>query len=298
MADILYGMNTHLPPPDHLDRLVAAGLRVARVDFNWAFIQPAPDRYEWAQTDRLLAEAAARALWLYPTLAHPPAWASGGGDWNSLPTSADLWYGFVASVVSRYHDRISAWSLWNEPNQGPITPAQYVNVVLEPGARAIRTYAPGSLVCGPELSTEGDWPSWLRQCLQRGGTFLDAVSVHSYQRNGREVVRAVLGGGWRWPWQDPPVVMVLQRADMAETPLLLTETGWNTVRVSEAEQASYYDQLLEALEGRAEPALVVGYQLADEPAPEQWGVLRQDLSPKPAYDVIRRRLVPAGRAIA
>jgi hypothetical protein len=52
MADILYGMNTHLPPPDHLDRLVAAGLRVARVDFNWAFIQPTPDRYEWAQTDR------------------------------------------------------------------------------------------------------------------------------------------------------------------------------------------------------------------------------------------------------
>jgi hypothetical protein len=38
MAGILYGMNTHLPPPDHLDHLIAAGLRVARVDFNWAFI--------------------------------------------------------------------------------------------------------------------------------------------------------------------------------------------------------------------------------------------------------------------
>jgi hypothetical protein len=38
MAGILYGMNTHLPPPDHLDHLIAAGLRVARVDFNCAFI--------------------------------------------------------------------------------------------------------------------------------------------------------------------------------------------------------------------------------------------------------------------
>jgi site-specific recombinase XerC len=38
----------------------------------------------------------------------------------------------VASVASRYRDRISAWSLWNEPNQGPITPSQYLHL-LEPG---------------------------------------------------------------------------------------------------------------------------------------------------------------------
>ncbi len=290
----LYGFNCHLPLADQLDRVRACGLAVVRVDFNWAFIEPSRGDFRWDQTDTLVDEASARGLWLYPTLAHPPPWAGINGGLNDLPRSADDWYGFVASVVRRYHPRITAWSLWNEPNAGPITPEQYVQVILMPGAAAIRTYGPGSLVCGPELMTEHSWPTWLRRCLQLGGASFDAISVHNYASDGRAVVRNLFGGGWSWPWSDPPVIKIVQETGQAAKPLLLTETGWNTAEVTEAQQASYYDQLMEALERRSSPASVLGYHFRDE-QPRDWGIVHEDLSPKPAFYTIQRRLgVPVG----
>jgi hypothetical protein len=48
-----YGINTHLPPPAHLDRVAAAGIAWVRVDFNRDMIQPAAGQYGWALTDHL-----------------------------------------------------------------------------------------------------------------------------------------------------------------------------------------------------------------------------------------------------
>jgi hypothetical protein len=285
-----YGINTHLPPPAHLDRVAAAGIAWIRVDFNMDQLQPAPGQYNWALTDQVVQDARARGLHLYPTLAYAPPWANGGGGRN-VPPDPEAWYGFVATVVLRYRDRIRHWGMWNEPNlkgfwSGSV--AQYVNGVLEPGALAVREYAPEGLVCGPDLAMERDWASWLRTILSRGGHRLDVVTQHSYQASGREVLRRMGGTGWRWPWQDPTVREIMAETGAAGKPLWLTETGWNTADVSEDQQASYIDQVLEGF-----PSYGIGkvfvYQLADEAHPVWYGVLHQDLTPKPAYLVYQRR---------
>jgi hypothetical protein len=61
------------------------------------------------------------------------------------------------------------------------------------------------------------------------------------------------------------------------TPLWLTETGWNTNRVSEADQADSYTQLLESLPG-ANFGKVFSFDL-NSPG---MGIMG-----KPAYDVYR-----------
>lgn len=214
-----------------------------------------------------------------------------GGGGRNVPPDPEAWYGFVASVVLRYRDRVRHWGMWNEPNlkgfwSGSV--AQYVNGVLEPGAQAVREYAPEGLVCGPDLAMERDWASWLHTILSRGGHRLDVVTQHSYQASGREVLRRIGGTGWRWPWQDPTVREIMAETGAAGKPLWLTETGWNTADVSEDQQASYIDQVLESFPHYG-IAKVFLYQLADEAHPEWHGVLHQDLTPKPAYLVYQRR---------
>jgi hypothetical protein len=181
--------------------------------------------------------------------------------------------------------------MWNEPNLqgfGSGSVAQYINSVLEPGAHAVREYAPQGLVCGPDLAMERDWASWLRTILSRGGHRLDVVTQHSYQASGREGLRRLGGTGWRGPWQDPTVREILAETGAADKPLWLTETGWNTADVSEAQQASYIDQVLEGFPSYG-IATVFVYQRADEAHPVWHGVLHQDLTPKPAYLVYQRR---------
>jgi hypothetical protein len=289
-----YGINAHLPSGVLLDRVAAAGIAWIRVDFNWFLMQPEPGVYDWTLTDAVVHEARARGLYLYPTLAYTPAWAAGGGGRNVPPNPTD-WYGFVATVVWRYRDHIQHWGMWNEPNQKGFwsgSVAQYINNVLELGAQAVRAYAPQGLVCGPDLAMERDWASWLRTILSRGGPRLDMVTQHSYQENGREVLRRMGGTGWRWPWQDPTVREIMAQTGTADKPLWLTETGWNTADVSEDQQASSIDQVLEGFRAYG-IAKVFIYQLVDDVHPEWQGVLRQDFTPKPAYLVYQQRTAAA-----
>jgi hypothetical protein len=219
-------------------------------------------QYNWAQTDQMVQEARARGLNLYSTLAYAPPWANRGGR-NAPPNPTD-WYGFVATVVLRYRDSIQCWGMWNEPSlkgfwSGSMAP--YINSVLEPGAQAVREYAPQCLVCGPELAMERDWASGLRTILSSGGHLLDVVTQHSYQETGREVLKRIGGTGWRWPWEDPTVRQIMAQTGTADKPLWLTETGWNASDVSEDQQASYVDQVLEGFQ-RSGIAKVFFYQLS------------------------------------
>jgi polysaccharide biosynthesis protein PslG len=253
-----------------------------RVDFNWYDLQPARDRYDWTLADAVVHDARARGLNVYATLSYTPAWANGGQGRNAPPLNSDDWYNFVYDTVSRYRAQVQHWGMWNEPNfegfwSGSLT--QYLQIILEVGARAVRD-AQGGFVCGPELGTQGDWRVWLYRILSEKPRDLDIVTIHNYAATGTHVLLELL---------TPRGIMVLTGTDAKE--LWLTETGWDTSEVSEEAQAAYYEQVLEGLEQEGGPDKVFFYQLVDEPdSPEAWGILRVDLSPKPAYQTYQRHI--------
>jgi polysaccharide biosynthesis protein PslG len=284
-----YGINAHLPSSAMLDRVAAAGMAWIRVDFNWVTMEPARGVYDWTLTDTVVTEARAHGLNIYATLAYSPAWANGGQAPNTPPLNADDWYNFVYETVSRYRDQVQHWGMWNEPNfkafwSGSVT--EYLQMILEVGARAVRDVQ-GGLVLGPELGMEDDWWVWFAQILAQKPDDLDIVTIHSYQDSGHDVLRRVSGPVP--PWDRPTVRDVMQATGTTGKPLWLTETGWNTADVSEDQQASSVDQVLEGFQS-AGIAKVFVYQLVDEVYPEWHGILHQDLSPKPAYEAYQRRI--------
>src|SRR5262245_60946939 len=108
-----YGINAHLPSSAMLDWVAAAGIAWIRVDFNCVTMGPARGVYDWPLTDTVVAEARARGLNIYATLAYSPAWANGGQAPNTPPRNSDDWYNFVYETVSRYREQVQHWGMWN-----------------------------------------------------------------------------------------------------------------------------------------------------------------------------------------
>lgn len=292
------GVNGHHPTTAQLDRVVAAGFTHIRIDVNMDQIRPEPAVVVWDPMDRIVADAVARGLQIYATLAHVPAWA------RQVEGSEGIsWQAWVMEVATRYRGRIRHYGIENEPNAF-MTPGGYVSHRCQPAADVLRQVDPTIQICGPELMTEdtdqGTWVKWLKDFagLLRE-TPMDIVTVHSYQDNGREVWRHVVGPQ-TWPmWftRQPHVREVLRNCGLGEKRLWVTEVGWNTDAVSEAQQASYCDQLLESLPNAGLVEKVFLYQAFDEAAldgkpPVRWGIAHEDLSPKPAFHVVQRYLRP------
>jgi hypothetical protein len=287
-----YGINAHLPSSALLDRVAAAGIAWIRVDFNWVMMEPARGVYDWTLTDTVVSDARARGLNVYATLAYAPAWATGGQAPNTPPGDPQDWYAFVYTTVSRYRDSVRHWGLWNEPNFKSFfsgSPAQYIDTILRVGAQAVRDADPNGYVLGPELAQEGDWWQWLYAVLEQAAEAIDIVTQHSYQDTGQEVLQRL--GGPVAPWNWPTVRDVMRWTGTEDKALWLTETGWNTADVSEEAQATSYEQVLEGVDAYEWLDKVFFYQLVDEPGrPDQWGILRVDLSPKPAYEAYQRHI--------
>jgi hypothetical protein len=291
-AALPYGINTHLPSSALLDRVAAAGIAWIRVDFNWIMMEPARGGYDWTLTDAVVSDARARGLNIYATLAYTPAWAAGGQGPNTPPLDPQDWYAFVHTTVSRYRDSVRHWGMWNEPNFKSFfsgSPDQYIDTILQVGAQAVRAADPNGYVLGPELAQEDDWWRWLHMVLDQAAETIDIVTQHSYQDTGDDVLRRL--GGPVPPWNWPTVRDVMRWTGTEDKALWLTETGWNTADISEEAQAAFYEQVLDGVDAYEWLDKVFFYQLVDElDSPDQWGILRVDLSPKPAYDAYQHHI--------
>ncbi len=86
-----------------------------------------PDEYtRWGRLDRLMDAAAARDIEVMLTLTGPvPRWATKSKKGRLNRPSARLFGRFATAVGRRYGDRVSTWSIWNEPNQPQFLKPQY-----------------------------------------------------------------------------------------------------------------------------------------------------------------------------
>ncbi len=308
---------------DHeLDMIQQLGGNVVRVDVGWSTLelngkgQYDPGYVE--KLDRFVNGADQRGIKVLATLDGTPCWASSApesmkqgcrGSWwergveNYPPTNPQDFADAANFITSRYGTKLAALELWNEPNSerflvAPNRAAAYTAMVKAayPAAKAGNSQVPvlaGALAAADrpfldELYADGIAGSY------------DGISIHPYNE-------------WRDPydlWQPQwkqytflPGIEWIREAQAAAgdtTPIWVTEFGWDTCSgqqwcVSEAAQASYTVKAFQILDTLPYVQGAVDYELRDESSDKSnfegnWGLVRQDFSPKPIFDAVREQL--------
>ena len=126
-----------------LQEIRAFGVDRVRVLVYWQSYAPAPKsktrpRFDasdpaaypagvWDQLDGLFTAAAARGVAVQLTLTGPvPKWATAKKRDNLTKPSPKEFQAFATAVGRRYGDKVSQWSIWNEPNHPQFLLPQFV----------------------------------------------------------------------------------------------------------------------------------------------------------------------------
>lgn len=214
--------------------------------FLWAYIEGVEDRYDWESVDRVVRHAQNQGVRIIARLGIVPEWARETEDdqptrLNYLPEeSFNDFAEFVADFAARYAGIIDHIIIWNEPNlafewgYSQVDVAGYVRLLraVYPLAHAanpqVVIIAAG---LAPTLEAEGSANGlndvlYLEAFYEAGASqYFDALAIHTY--------------GFTNPPEQPPAPHLLnfRRAELlrevmlrhndAETPVFITETGWN-----------------------------------------------------------------------
>ena len=295
-----------------LDSLAAAHVEWIRVDLGWSSFEEHGKGQisQWyaGMVDSVVDQAQARGIKVLGTLWLTPAWANGGQGTRVPPSNPADYADFARWAASRYQGRVSAWEVWNEPNQDTFwigsDPVRYAALV-KAAYPAFKAGDPRALVLAGSVA-END-TTWLERMYAAGaGGSFDVLSTHPYQ-GPADAPPELPDDGNKWVLDHVGAVhrLMVAHGDEAK-PIWGTEYGWSTHAngpstpnwekgVTEAQQADYLTRSL-AFFGSKHPYVtnVFWYEERNEGTSsahiDNYGLLRHDLSPKPAYYQLRQAL--------
>ena len=319
----LWGSVTDAQMDRDLDMAAGAGANVVRVDVSWAGLEETRGDFSgWYEqrVDRFMDAAGQRGLKVIATLWETPCWASTAPDdkkqgcvgawWDRgvtryPPADASDYGDAVRFFVNRYSSHLAALEVWNEPNlttylKGSDPDASYAALVRAayPAADHRVPVLAGSLSYGDV--------DFLQASLYAHGAkgSYDGLSIHPYADGRAPDVMGDLS--WREYTFAGGISMFHDAATAAgdDAPIWVTEFGWPTCSLTSCntltEQAEYIGQSFDVLDGFAYVKGATVYQLrdmfTDAADPEaNFGMLREDYSPRPAYAALRAALTaPTG----
>ncbi|MGH2537120.1 MAG: hypothetical protein ACRDHL_06980 [Candidatus Promineifilaceae bacterium] len=281
--------------------------------FPWAYYEPAPGRFAWEHPDAVIEHAAAQGLTVIARLGLTPDWARPADtplsylDAGAFDDFAD----FAAAFAARYADRLPAIIIGNEPNLSfewgyrQASAEEYV-ALLRAVYPAVKRANPAMRVLGgalaPNLEPGGSpWAIndlvYLDQLYRLGAAeYFDVLAVHVY--------------GLTFPPQAAPGPEVLnfRRVELmrevmlahgdGETPILITETGWNdhprwTRAVRPAQRIRYTLDAVRYAEANWPYVELVALWALRYPAPshsyaDYFTLITPEFVAKPIYDELKR----------
>jgi hypothetical protein len=289
------GLNVHVPSDPMIDDVTGnLGMGWVRLDFDWFRIEPQPGEFHWEELDRVVSRTATRGARMLATLAYTPPWASsnpGGPRVSDPPADTRFWTDFVRGVIDRYRRAVQHWQFWNEPNVREFwtgTRAQYRTQILEPAASVARSIDPGLQVVAPGLANLRDWRDWFAEAMTARDA-IDVIDHHNYQRSGQEVLR----GLERDQPGQPSLRTLIRQLGVEGKPFWLTETG---IRSDRGDQRRYYEDVVAVLREKTWVSRLFFFHYWDGPGQGNggFGIVNEDVSPKPAYFFLQSVLRPAG----
>jgi hypothetical protein len=295
-----------------LDDLAAAHVAWVRIDIGWINLEPNGsgqiDAEFVARADAVINEARARGLMVLATLWASPPWANGGQS-TKVPPSNPADYARIAQwAAAHFQGRIAAWEFWNEPNIDDYwighDPAAYANLVRA-AYPAVKAGDPNALVviAGPSYN-DTDYLSALYDHGVHG--FFDVISTHPYQGHSNSPPETADDGS-EYTLTHVAAVhqLMVARGDGAK-PIWFTEYGWSShpntsatpywqMGVTEQQQGDYLIRTLRWVAQNA-PYVTNAFWYNDldtqfgDVHGDNYGLLRTNLSPKPAYTALKSYL--------
>lgn len=312
------GMTVHFRGADQpaitrqFDLMAEMNVTWVRIDIDWSVIESEQSNLDWTSVDTLLDEALARGMKVLAVVAFSPPWsrpstADPSPDAKQArPDDAASFANFARVAAQRYTSRgIHSWEIWNEPNTSKFWPprpdAVEYGALFRVAVEAVRGVDPDATVLIGGLSPKFDEPQaeiaptdYLEQLYDVGAAQLaDGIAVHPYSFPAlpMDSTQRMIGG-----FKDLPALRaVMDRRGDAAKKIWITEfgapTGTAPNAVSEDDQAAALLQARAQVDSWDWAGPLMYYELVDggtdpNDAEQNFGVLREDLSPKPAAQAL------------
>ncbi|MDQ6693860.1 MAG: S-layer homology domain-containing protein [Chloroflexota bacterium] len=194
----LTGLERSLNQASTLGALAAqGGVKWSREELSWANIEPnSKGSYNWGPYDSRLAYDFNNNIDVVGMLLTTPRWAStnpGANNWYWYePGNFNDYFDYVRAAVTRWHNQIHVWEIWNEPNavgtwsclNNCDRAADYARL-LQGAYAAVKAVDPNARVLIGGLyvhDTNNEGLAFLDQVVTASGGAInfDALSIHTY----------------------------------------------------------------------------------------------------------------------
>ncbi len=308
--DPLFGVNNALSAEDATAPILhGLGASLDRLEIRWDEVEPSPGEFQFDRLDGLLHNAERWHISVLAVVDGAPAWAVDGKERvgagppkgldkpallpDGKPNPENPWAYFLWTVSKRYGDRITAWEIWNEPNFRDYwrgTPEDYA-LLVQVGRQVLHQTSPKvPVLIGGMVEDDG---SFLRAVEQRlcptapcPSPPFDGVAWHIYGNPAdllsvvdqtRSILAAYRVQATIWVTEANVAV------DDPQTPGALI-TGPDEVSLEQ--QAAFVLQLY-ALARAVDVRTVAIYRAEDVDEGRYWGLLRANLTARPALFAYR-----------
>jgi len=264
----------------------------ATVGFYWRWYEPERGKPHYEETDKIVAWATEHGIRLK---GHPLLWACEAGipKWSEGQPAKDVQKARVEEIMKRYAGKIGYWEVVNEPAHLSGLP------IDEPYRWARAAEEKAVLIVNDYYVLANGYPPFLKllQGAKAAGVPFDGIGIQAHEP------RAM-----RFPLEQ--VQKILDRYATVGVPLYITEftpasggqpiTGSHRQGIwNETAQAEYTERFFRVIFGHPATAALTWWDLCEQGA---WlpggGLLRKDLSPKPAYDMVWRLVRREWRTVA
>lgn len=296
----------------------ASGARYARVNFilgPWSSptdtTRRGPQSLTWKETyDQIINNLVAQGIEVYALIGAQAVRSS--SSLNSSQYVSDYAANFT-TIVGQFKDRVRVYESFNEPNDwaggttAQVTPyyfarmlkSIYQSVKIDNGHLNDPSWQV-TLVSGPLFSHDQDTvASYFSQVYQEGisklgwnafktsyGTYpLDGIGYHIYVALGSNTEQAVINAENK---NLNAIWATITSYEGMDTPkrLWISEWGWNTAYISEAEQARNLTLVFNLYKNDSRIAFANWFQISDFGANDKWGLYRgaiTDANKKPSW---------------
>ncbi len=273
-------------------------LNYATLPFYWGAFESVEGKPDYARLQAMAAWSIAHGVVVkgHPLVWHEvwPSWAPAAPD-AAIP----LLHARVADLVPRYRDTIHIWDVLNEANgaAGQTPPNGEGNWIKRDGpAPVVETALSWARQAGrglPETFLYNDYDTGegnvaLLTQLQKDGRLPDVVGLQSHMHGGEWPLTKVWSVCQTFAQFQRPIHFTettVLSGPRRDNPANATLTDWNTTPEGEARQAEYVAQFYTVLFSHPSVRAITWWDFSDRNA---WqgapaGLVRKDMSPKPAY---------------
>jgi hypothetical protein len=297
-----------------LDQFAAAHISWVRLDVSWAMLQPDNESTfsPWGEqfVDRVIRMAEQRGLRILVTFWLTPGWANGGAGERVVPRNPADYARAIEWAAHRWAGRVSAWEIWNEPNNDEsligADPVAYTALLRGAYSAVHRGDAKAKVVFGGTVHNDDAWIA-KAYAAGAGGNF-DVMSTHPYQAVADQPPETADNGtAWRLTHVTAVRTLMVGNGD-GDKAIWFTEFGWSSHSnsrgvanwqrgVTRAQQADYLIRTLKLVSSRYSYVTNVFWYtdrdgMADDAQNANYGLLAADSTPKPAYTALREYLKP------